>query len=140
MGTNYNHLSCEDRALIQLSLEQSCTLRVFARSWQRAPSTISRQLKRNGWTSPTKGPQKHDRPLLAGGYRSPLAQHSAVGWRERHDTHCVWPKMAHCGATSHNCCAIGISWIRSRAYCTECSRTTRRYRSARRPAKPFFTP
>ena len=48
MGTNYKHLSCEERTLIQLSLEQGCTLRVIARSRQRAPSSISRELKRNG--------------------------------------------------------------------------------------------
>ena len=67
MGTNYKHLSCEARTLIQLSLEQGCTLRVIARSLQRAPSSISRELKRNGWTNPATGPRKRGRPLLAGG-------------------------------------------------------------------------
>ncbi|MEX3548424.1 MAG: IS30 family transposase, partial [Burkholderia sp.] len=41
----------------------------------RAPSSISRELRRNGWRAPEpaakKGPR---RPLLAGGYRAPLAQ------------------------------------------------------------------
>ncbi|MDA0989334.1 MAG: helix-turn-helix domain-containing protein [Verrucomicrobia bacterium] len=32
--------------MIQLSLDQSCTLREIARSVQRAPSSISRELKR----------------------------------------------------------------------------------------------
>ena len=79
MGTNYKHLSCEERTLIQLSLEQGCTLRVIARSLQRAPSSISRELKRNGWTNPTTGPRKRGRPPLAGGYRAPLAQQRATG-------------------------------------------------------------
>ncbi len=48
METNYKHLSCEERTMIQLSLEQGCTLRAIARSVQRAPSSISRELRRNG--------------------------------------------------------------------------------------------
>ena len=67
MGMNYKHLSCEERTLIQLSLEQGCTLRVIARSLQRAPSSISRELKRNCWTNPTTGPRKRGRPPLADG-------------------------------------------------------------------------
>ena len=49
MGKNYQHLSVEERALIQCKLEQGCKLRAIARSLQRAPSTISRELKRCGW-------------------------------------------------------------------------------------------
>ena len=49
MGKNYQHLSVEERALIQCKLEQGCKLRAIARSVQRAPSTISRELKRCGW-------------------------------------------------------------------------------------------
>lgn len=66
MGMNYKHLSCEERTLIQLSLEQGCTLRVIARSLQRVPSSISRELKRNGWTNPTTGLRKRGHPPLAG--------------------------------------------------------------------------
>ena len=79
MGTNYKHLSCEERTLIQLTLEQGCTLRVIARSLQRAPGSIRRELKRNGWTNPTTGPRMRGRPPLAGGYRAPLAQQRAAG-------------------------------------------------------------
>jgi IS30 family transposase len=49
MGKNYEHLSVEERALIQSKLELGCKLRAIARSLQRAPSTISRELKRCGW-------------------------------------------------------------------------------------------
>lgn len=83
MGTNYNHLSCEERTMIQLSLEQGCTLRAIAHSMQRAPGSISRELKRNGWSNPAAAPRKRGRPPVAGGYRAPLAQHSAV--RQRAD-------------------------------------------------------
>ena len=61
MGTNYKHLSCEERTLIQLILEQGCSLRIIARSLQRAPSSISRELKRNGWTNPTTDARKSSR-------------------------------------------------------------------------------
>src|SRR3954454_5791117 len=77
MGTNYQHLSCEERTMIQLSLEQGCTLRAIARSVQRAPSSISRELKRNGWSNPATRPKKRGRPSVAGGYRAPLAQQRA---------------------------------------------------------------
>jgi IS30 family transposase len=63
--------------MIQLSLEQGCTLRAIARSVQRAPSSISRELSRNGWSNPTTAPKKRGRPLVAGGYRAPLAQQRA---------------------------------------------------------------
>lgn len=69
MGTNYNHLSCEERAMIQLHLEQGCTL--------RAPSSISRALRRNGWSNPATVPRKRGRPPVAGGYRASLARQRA---------------------------------------------------------------
>jgi IS30 family transposase len=77
MGS-YKHLSCEERTMIQLSLEQGCKLRAIARSLHRAPSSISRELRRNGWRAPEPGAKKGPgRPLLAGGYRAPLAQNRA---------------------------------------------------------------
>ena len=48
MGKNYEHLSVEERALIQSKLKLGCKLRAIARSLQRSPSTISRELKRCG--------------------------------------------------------------------------------------------
>ncbi|MEX3548178.1 MAG: helix-turn-helix domain-containing protein, partial [Burkholderia sp.] len=66
----YKHLSCEERTLIHLSLEQGCKLRAIARSLHRAPSSISRELRRNGWRAPEPAAkQGPGRPLLAGGYR-----------------------------------------------------------------------
>ena len=77
MGTNYEHLSCEERAMIQLSLERGCTLRAIARSVQRAPSTVCRELARNGWSNPGLAPARRTRPLVAGGYRGARAQQRA---------------------------------------------------------------
>ena len=57
MGKNYEQLSCEERTAIQFRLEQGCTLREMARSVERSPSTISRELKRNGWINPALRPK-----------------------------------------------------------------------------------
>ena len=73
MGTKYEHLSCEECTMIQLGLEQGWTQRAIARCVQRAPSSISRELNRNGWSNPATAPKKRGRPPVAGGYRAPLA-------------------------------------------------------------------
>ena len=78
MGTNYKHLSMEERTMIQLGLEQGCTLRAIALSVQRPASTVSRELKRNGWTNPAIEPRRRGRPRIAGGYRAPVAQARAT--------------------------------------------------------------
>ena len=49
MGKQYDHLSVEERALIQAQLSMRSTLRALARSVHCAPSTISRELKGHGW-------------------------------------------------------------------------------------------
>jgi len=40
----YKHLNCEERTLIQLSLERGCTFRAIARSSDRYPCSTSRKL------------------------------------------------------------------------------------------------
>lgn len=79
MGKEYNHLSCEERTLIQLSLERGCSLNDIARSLDRPASTISRELKRNGWSARIKGSRSRGRPRVAGGYRAVSAQQRADG-------------------------------------------------------------
>jgi transposase, IS30 family len=75
MKTKYKHLNCEERTLIQLSLERGCTLRAIARSLDRNPSSVSRELSRNGWCNPKAVPIRGPgRPALAGGYRAAPAQ------------------------------------------------------------------
>lgn len=79
MGKQYSQLSCEDRVLIQLALEQGKSLRSIARSLERSVGTISRELLRNGYINPSKDSKKRGRPLLSGGYRANLAQQRAYG-------------------------------------------------------------
>ena len=75
MGKNYSHLNCEERTLIQLSLERNCSISEIARSLDRPTSTIIRELKRNGWKK--KQARQRGRPPIAGGYRAVAAQHQA---------------------------------------------------------------
>ncbi len=52
MKTNLTHLNCEERILIQLSLEKGSTIRAIALSLDRSVSSVSRELARNRWCSP----------------------------------------------------------------------------------------
>lgn len=65
MGMNDTHWRMEKRTMIQSGLEQG-TL--------RPPSTIRRELKRNGWGNPAAQPRRRVRPRVAGGYRATVAQ------------------------------------------------------------------
>jgi IS30 family transposase len=67
MNTKYKHLNCEERTLIQLSLERGCTMRTIALSLDRSASSISRKLARNRWCDPKSQPAQVGRPALAGG-------------------------------------------------------------------------
>jgi len=72
MGKHYSHLSCEERTLIQMSLERNCSMGEIARSLERPISTIIRELQRNGWSR--KQARQRGRPPIAGGYRAAAAQ------------------------------------------------------------------
>ncbi|MBN6206020.1 helix-turn-helix domain-containing protein, partial [Ralstonia pickettii] len=67
MGQSYEHLSAEERgAIFAMKLEQRST-REIAGALQRSASTISRELRRNGWKAEQeRGPM--GRPTIAGGY------------------------------------------------------------------------
>ena len=78
MKTNYKHLNCVERILIQLSLERGCTIRAIALSLDRSASSIRRELARNGWCDPKSQPAHAGRPVLAGGYRSATAHQRAA--------------------------------------------------------------
>jgi IS30 family transposase len=58
MGKIYTQLSIEERAMIQAQLEMGIKPGVIALGLGRSPSTISRELCRNGWTRPqaVRGP------------------------------------------------------------------------------------
>jgi IS30 family transposase len=78
MKTKYKHLNCEERTLIQLSLERGCTIRAIARSLDRSPSSVSLELSRNEWCDPKSQPDCVGGLTLAGGYRSILAHQRAT--------------------------------------------------------------
>ena len=48
MSKNYQHLSRDERAAIAIGLEQALSRRAIARRLNRSPSTISREVRRNG--------------------------------------------------------------------------------------------
>lgn len=70
----YSHLDGTERAVIQLGLEQGQTVREIANRLNRSPSTVSRELARNGWHNPSRSPPRRGRPFRAGGYRAAEAQ------------------------------------------------------------------
>jgi transposase, IS30 family len=76
MSTNYKHLGIDERAHIQFLLERGLTVRAIARTVNRAPSSIGRELARNGWVRPLL-PRGRGRPAIAGGYRAVQAQQRA---------------------------------------------------------------
>jgi integrase len=49
MGKSYSHLSLAERALLQTQLELRCRPAAIAAGLQRARSTITREMARNGW-------------------------------------------------------------------------------------------
>ena len=72
MGNIYTQLSLEERTMIHTQLEMGLKPTAIAMGLNRAASTRSRELLRNGWTRPTTrlGP---GRPPVAGGYRAVAA-------------------------------------------------------------------
>ena len=68
MGKIYKQLSIEERTMIQTQLSMGCKPGQIAQELGRSAGTLSRELKRNGWTRP-KLPRGVGRPLVAGGYR-----------------------------------------------------------------------
>ncbi|HET6552560.1 MAG TPA: helix-turn-helix domain-containing protein, partial [Dyella sp.] len=63
MGRHYNHLSAEERGAIMVGKARGESARQLARVLGRSPSTISRELARNGHREPSETPQL-GRPTL----------------------------------------------------------------------------
>src|SRR3972149_11330637 len=76
MGKIYQQLSIEERTMIQTQLEMGIRPAAIAMGLNRSASTLSRELRRNGWTRPQacRGP---GRPPVAGGYRARAAPRRA---------------------------------------------------------------
>ena len=78
MSKSYCHLSDLERAQIQAHLELGSKVRAIARTLLRAPSTISRELKRCGWHGPaTATPPAKLRTRGINGYWCEAAQKRA---------------------------------------------------------------
>jgi IS30 family transposase len=69
MRKKYNHITMEDRTLIQTQLQQGFKAAEIAASLNRPRSCISRELARNGW-KPASASRSVGRPPIAGGYSS----------------------------------------------------------------------
>lgn len=65
----YKQLSIEERTMIQTQLEMGIKPAAIARGLNRSASTLSRELRRNGWRAP-ETPRGPGRPPRAGGYRA----------------------------------------------------------------------
>ena len=76
MGKNYRQLSIEERTMIQTQLEMGIKPAAIALGMNRSPSTLSRELSRNGWVRARAWPSP-GRPPIAGGYRAVCAQERA---------------------------------------------------------------
>ena len=67
MTTDYKHLGAEERGMIMAMKLQGSSARSIASALGRAPSTITRELRRNGYKCASEvGPM--GRPRIAGGY------------------------------------------------------------------------
>jgi IS30 family transposase len=76
MSKKYQHLDIDERVHIQFLLERGFTVRAIARTVNRAPSSIGRELVRNDWVRPVR-PRRRGRPCIAGGCRAVQAQRRA---------------------------------------------------------------
>ena len=76
MGKRYGQLGIEERTMIQVQLERGIKPAAIALGLNRSASTLSRELRRNGWVRPkqSRGP---GRPPVAGGYRAQAAHKRA---------------------------------------------------------------
>ena len=76
MGKIYQQLSIEERTMIQTQLGMGIKPAAIAVGLNRSASTLSRELRRNGWVRPQacRGP---GRPKAAGGYRAEAAHRRA---------------------------------------------------------------
>ena len=76
MPRSYSHLNSQERALIETQLTFGMRPAAIAAGLMRAKSTVIRELRRNGWQSPTDLARR-GRVRIAGGYRSVPADRRA---------------------------------------------------------------
>ena len=76
MGKSYKQLTIAERTMIQTQLAMGIKPAAIAVVLNRSASTLSRELRRNGWTGP-KTHRRPGRPSVAGGYRAETAHQRA---------------------------------------------------------------
>ena len=102
MPRSYSHLNSQERALIETQLTFGMRPEAIAAGLMRAKSTVIRELRRNGWQSPT-GLARRGRVRIAGGYRCVPADRRArllAGTPCSAQAHPRQPAMAHRGRSS----------------------------------------
>jgi IS30 family transposase len=94
MGQHYEQLSAEERGVIMAMKLSHASGRAIARALRRSPSTIARELSRNGY-KPAQACGVLGRPRIAGGYDARRAGQRA---RRLHRKCRVRPKLHRDGA------------------------------------------
>jgi transposase, IS30 family len=99
MGQTYEQLGAEERAVIFTMKLENRSTREIARALRRSPSTISRELRRNGW-KPAHERGVMGRPAIAGGYDALRAGKRAGRLRRKprlerklHFDGTLWPEV-----------------------------------------------
>jgi IS30 family transposase len=85
MTRTYQQLSAEERGVVMAMKLRCCSMRSIASALGRAPSTVSRELRRNEWQSEAEQCVM-GRPRIAGGYDAKRA-----GKRARRVRRDAWP-------------------------------------------------
>ncbi|WP_263351028.1 IS30 family transposase [Acidicapsa acidisoli] len=76
MRRSYTHLAVQERALIETQLKLGMSPAAIAAGLMRAPSTVTREIRRNGWLAPAEL-SRLGRTRIAGGYRCVAADRRA---------------------------------------------------------------
>jgi IS30 family transposase len=77
MGRSYIHLAVQERALIETQLRLGMNPAAIAAGLMRAPSTVTREIRRNGWLAPAELFWLGRARIAAGGYRCLTADRRA---------------------------------------------------------------
>jgi IS30 family transposase len=85
MTRTYQQLSAEERGVVMGMKLQACSMRAIASALHRSPSTICRELRRNGWQGQAEQCIM-GRTRIAGGYNAHRA-----GQRARRVRRAAWP-------------------------------------------------
>lgn len=99
MTRTYRQLSAEERGVVMAMKVQACSARAIAQVVGRSPSTISRELRRNGYQSPAQQCAM-GRPRIAGGYdatragqRARRVRRAARPLRKLHRDGALWSQV-----------------------------------------------